>query len=209
MMEVPDPDYAGSKKAQSNFVLAIKISLVMVLIPVLVLGLDQMLAADWVEYGLKPRTGSGLLGVVTSPMLHASWAHLLSNVVPLMLGLTLMLYLYPYASIRALPILYLGSGVVVWCVGRQAIHVGASGLVYGVLAFLFASGLIRRDRRALGVAMMVAFVYGSIFWGLLPYDSSMSWELHISGTLLGLITAFVYRRKDRPPMQSFDWESEE
>lgn len=209
MVALPDPHYTASNKAQSNFVLAIKLSAFLVLLPVLILGLDQMLASDWIEYGLKPRTPQGLWGVVTAPMLHASWAHLFSNVVPLMVGLTLMLYLYPSTSVRTLPAIYLGSGVLVWCFGRQAIHVGASGLVYGVLAFLFVSGLIRRDRRSLVVAMLIAFVYGSIFWGLLPYDASMSWELHLGGTLFGLIGAFIYRRRDRPPMQHFEWESEE
>lgn len=180
-----------------------------VFLMVLVFVADQMMASDWVEFGLRPRSLGGLLGIITGPWLHASWGHLLSNAIPLGVGFSLMLYLYPHASVRALPVIYLGSGVLVWCVGREAIHVGASGLVYGVLAFLFTSGLVRRDRRSLGVAMMVAFVYGSIIWGLLPYDSTMSWELHVAGTMLGLGMAVGYRRFDCPPMVQFDWEIDE
>ncbi|HEY7905596.1 MAG TPA: rhomboid family intramembrane serine protease [Wenzhouxiangella sp.] len=209
MIEIPDPRYTSSARAQANFVLAVQLSFVLVLGISVAYVIDVILPHDLLAWGLSPREPAGLLGVVTAPFLHASLGHLLSNTVPLFVGFSLMFYLFPNASARAALIIYLGSGLLAWLFARQAIHVGASGMVYGVLAFLFVSGLLRRDLRSLGVSLMVAFVYGSIVWGVLPFDTGMSWELHLAGTLMGAGCAVVYRHWDRPPMKRYEWELEQ
>jgi len=207
-MHLPDPNYTSSPRAQSNFLLAVRLSGFVVLAMFLAFVADTIVRPDLLEWGLRPREASGLLGVLTTPLLHASWAHLFSNLMPLWVGLSLMVYLYPNTSVRVVPLIYLLSSLIVWFVGRQAIHVGASGLVYGVLAFLAASGLVRRDLRSLGVSLMVAFVYGSIVWGLLPFDSTMSWELHGAGSLVGIVCAVAFRNWDKPPFIEYDWEQQ-
>lgn len=209
MIEIPDPRYTSSQRAQANFILAVQLSFVLVLSISVAYALDLILPQDFLEWGLAPRQPAGLFGIVTVPFLHASIGHLFSNVVPLFVGFSLMFYLFPNASLRAGLIIYLGSGLLAWLFARQAIHVGASGIVYGVLAFLFVSGLVRRDLRSLGVSLMVAFVYGSIVWGVLPFDAGMSWELHLAGTLMGAGCAVVYRDWDRPPMKRYEWELEQ
>jgi len=206
MLDVPDPDFTSSPRAQANFKLAAVVSGFVTMGLWLVYGINLVVPFDLIGLGLSPRQGSGLLGVLLTPLLHASLEHLLSNTLPLLLGLTLMLYLYPNASVRALPWIYLGSGGLAWLFARDALHIGASGVVYGVLSFLFLSGVLRRDMRSMGVSLMVAFVYGSIIWGLVPINNQMSWELHVSGSLIGVVTAWWLKYFDRPPMKIYDWE---
>ena len=206
MLEVPDPDYTSSKRAQANFKLAAVLSSCAVLMLWCVYGLDQALSFDLLDIGLAPREGLGLVGILTAPLLHASFEHLVSNTVPLLVGLTLMLYLFPNASARALPAIYLGSGGLAWLFAREAVHIGASGVVYGVLGFLFVSGLLRRDMRSMGVSLMIAFVYGSIIWGMVPMNNQMSWELHIAGSVMVVVMAWWLKAWDRPPMKVHDWE---
>jgi len=209
VIEVPDSGYTSSKRAQANFVLALRLAFWLVAGLSLAYIIDLLTPQDLLVWGLAPREASGLIGVLTAPLLHASLGHLMSNVLPLFVGVSLMVYLFPNAAVRAVPLIYFGSGLLAWIFARQAIHVGASGIVYGVLAFLFVSGLVRRDLRSLGVSLMVAFVYGSIVWGVLPFDTTMSWELHLAGTLMGAGCAIRYRQWDRPPMKRYDWEFEE
>lgn len=209
VFQVPDPGYASSKRAQANFVLALKLAFWLVMGLSMVYVINAIIPHDLLIWGLAPREPLGLIGIVTAPLLHASFGHLVSNIIPLFVGVSLMVYLFPNAAIRVAPLIYLGSGLLAWLFARQAIHVGASGMVYGILAFLFVSGLLRRDVRSLGVSLMVAFVYGSIVWGVFPFDAAMSWELHLAGTLMGAGCAVRYRHWDRPPMKRYDWELEQ
>jgi len=104
--------------------------------------------------------------------------------------------------------MYVLSGAILWVIGRSAIHIGASTIVYGLAAFLFFSGITRRDMRSIGLALIVVFLYGgSLSMGLLPVDTGVSWEGHLSGGIAGVITALLYR-KDDPP-KKYSWEDEE
>src|SRR5262249_61322548 len=104
-----------------------------------------------------------------APLVHAGFVHLLDNSLPLIVAGTAMLYLYPQSSLRVLPAIYLGPGVAVWLVGPSgSSHLGASGLVYGMVSYLFVAGLIREDKRALAAAVLVALLYGALGWGGLP-----------------------------------------
>jgi membrane associated rhomboid family serine protease len=146
---------------------------------------------------------------VTTPLLHYNLAHIASNTLPLLIGGTMMLFLYPNASVRALPAIWLGSGLLAWIFARDSVHIGASGLVYGVLGFVFVSGVIRRDLRSIGAALLIWFLYGSMIWGVLPAGRGMSWELHATGLAIGVWMALRYRSWDHPPMKRYEWEDEE
>ena len=104
---------------------------------------------------------------------------------------------------------WLGSGLLGWCIGRPSIHIGASGFVYGLLAFVFVSGMFRQDMRSVGVSLVVWFLYGSMIWGVLPIRPQMSWELHLSGAILGVIMAILYRNWDRVPLKRYEWEDDD
>jgi len=205
----PDPDYSASPRARRNFGLAIRLTAGFVAVMWAVFLFDQLTQLELVRFGLRPREGIGLLGLATTPLLHAHLAHIASNTVPLFVGGVAMLFLYPNSALKALPALYLGSAAAAWVIGRSSLHIGASGLVYGILAFVFVSGILRRDMRSVGVSLMIWFLYGSMLWGILPADSSTSWELHASGMAIGVILAFVFRHQDRPPLKQYDWEIED
>jgi membrane associated rhomboid family serine protease len=94
-------------------------------------------------------------------------------------------------------------------IGRPSLHFGASGLIYGLLAYVFLSGILRRDMRSVSVSLLIGFLYGSMVWGVLPIRPHMSWELHLAGALIGILLAFVYRRWDRIPVIRYEWEEDD
>ena len=102
--------------------------------------------------------------------------------------------------------IWLGSGLLAWLIGRPSLHFGASGFIYGLLAYVFFSGILRRDMRSISVSLLVSFLYGSMIWGVLPIRPHMSWELHLSGALIGVLLAFLYRKWDTVPVIRYDWE---
>jgi membrane associated rhomboid family serine protease len=203
----PDPRFSHSKKAQRNFQLALRISLVCVGVLWVVFIIDEAFGLRLARFGLRPGSMVGLTGLVTAPLLHGNFQHILSNSLPLLISMTATLYLYPRCAVRVIPLIWLGSGAITWFIGYQpSLHVGASGLIYGLLAFVFLSGLLRRDLRSVSVSLLVGFLYGSMVWGVLPVRPHVSWEMHLSGAVIGASLAFVYRNWDLPPLLRYDWE---
>lgn len=205
----PDPEFTGSRRARHNFWLAIRLTAGFVAVIWAVFLFDNLLGLNLARFGLRPREGMGLLGLATTPLLHAHLAHIASNSVPLFIGGVAMLFLYPGSALKALPVMYVGSAALAWVFARPSLHIGASGLVYAMLAFVFVSGILKRDLRSVGVSLMVWFLYGSMVWGALPVNGTSSWELHASGMIIGVILAFVFRNQDLPPVKRYDWEWEE
>lgn len=160
---------------------------------------------------VTPGRLAGLLGVLTAPLLHGSPAHLLANAGALLLLGTLALVAYPRASVRALPLLWLGSGLGAWALGEPGSHhLGASGLTHGLLFLLFTLGLLRRDRAALAAAMLAFAFYGGMLLTVLPREPGVSWQSHLGGALAGILAAFLFRRSDPPPARApYSWELEE
>lgn len=135
--------------------------------------------------GLVPRSLTGLLGIVTMPFLHGNFGHLVSNTVPLiiLLGLMVLSRPRPWPTIILLTLI---SGVALWLLGRTALHIGASGLIYALMGFLIASGILERRLLPAAVALLVGFIYGSsILGGILPWQPGVSWEGHLLGLLAG------------------------
>jgi membrane associated rhomboid family serine protease len=164
---------------------------------------------DTIPFGVYPRTLGGLLGILTAPLIHGSPEHLLANTLPIVVLGTALLYGYPKSARIALPVLFLGSGLGVWLIGRESYHVGASGLSFGMMFFVFTLGVLRWDRRAIGLAMVVFFLYGGMVWGVFPGDPQVSYESHLSGAVLGVALAFLLRRRDPPPpVKRYSWDDE-
>jgi membrane associated rhomboid family serine protease len=170
---------------------------------------ESVTGFETIEYGLYPRSLGGLLGILTAPFIHGSPAHLLSNTLPIVILGTALLYGYPRSARIVIPVLFLGTGLGVWLIGRESYHVGASGLSFGMMFFVFTLGVLRWDRRAIGLAMVVFFLYGGMVWGVFPSAPGVSYESHLSGAILGVALALLLRKMDRPPPEKkYSWEDE-
>lgn len=153
---------------------------------------------DFNSFGLVPRTLWGTVGIVSMPFLHAGWGHLLGNTVPL----SILLALLAGSKARSWEIvaeIVVAGGVLLWIFGRNATHVGASGLIFGLVAFLIISGLLERRIIPLIVSFAVGFLYGgTLIWGVLPgTDSQVSWDGHVCGAIAGGLIAWLLTRKPK------------
>ena len=208
-VEIPDPAWTSSERARASFRLAAKIALGFVALIWLIQALNWGLDLELRRFGVRPRELAGLPGILLAPLLHGGFAHLAANSLPLLVLGTGMLYLYPNSALKVIPALYLGPGIAVWLFARaSSVHVGASGLIYGLVSYIFVAGVVRRDRRAVAASLLMAFLYGSTVWGVLPIEPGVSWETHLAGALIGLALAIALRHLDIPPRKRYDWEDE-
>lgn len=144
-----------------------------------------------------PRETDGLLGIFTSPLLHADLGHIMANTPPLFVMSVILLFFYRSVAVPAFLLIYFLTGVAVWALARSGPHVGASGVIYGLVAFVFWTGIFRRNLKSIVLALLVLFYYGSLFLGIVPAagKETVSWESHLLGGLVGIFIAFLY--KDR------------
>jgi len=168
--------------------------LIAVLLLWAVFVVERALGLDLYRYGLLPRDAHGLPGIITSPFIHGDAEHLFNNSVPLLLLGWGLMYFYPRIAGRVVLASWLLSGVWVWISARDNYHIGASGVVYGLAAFLFFSGVFRRQRTLMALSLIVVFLYGSLVWGVFPLVPRVSWESHLWGGVAGSLMAFLYRK---------------
>ncbi len=171
-------------------------------------SLEVALGWNFVRFGVRPLNITYLSGILTSPMIHGDWNHLINNTPPLFVLSSLIIMSYRKIAFSALSAIYLLSGLILWLfpLAVGSFHIGASGVIYGMASFLFFSGLFRRDIKSMALALIVAFLYGSLIWGIFPGKPGISWEGHLSGGVAGFLVAYMYRKKLRPP--KLEWEDE-
>lgn len=156
--------------------------------------LVQIIIPSVTNFGIYPRNLLGLSGVLLAPLLHGSYMHLVSNSIPLLILGTLMYMFYNTIAPKVFAYCYLVTGILVWLFGRTSMHIGASGLVYGIAFFLFFIGLARKDMKSLLISIITVFFYGGIIYGVLPIDAFISWESHLFGAIVGIYCAFHFRK---------------
>lgn len=187
--------------------LAIPFGLVVImwLVKLVELNFDSSFA----QYGNWPRDVRGLVGIFLMPFIHGDVGHLSSNSVPLLVLGGFLFYSYREVALKVLFWVYLIGGVWLWIGGRTGSpHIGASGVVYGLAAFLFFSGFIRRHFQLMALSMLVVFLYGGIIWYVFPIELRISWEGHLFGGIAGAICAWYYRGEGLQ-RKVYDWELEE
>jgi membrane associated rhomboid family serine protease len=144
------------------------------------------------KFGVVPRTAIGLTGIVAMPFLHANLQHLIGNTIPLAVLLLLLAGSRARSWLVIVAVTLLG-GLLLWLFGRPAVHIGASGLISGLTAFLILSGL--REGRVVPflIALLVVFLYGgSLVVGVIPHlGSQISWDGHLCGAIAGAIVAYA------------------
>jgi membrane associated rhomboid family serine protease len=206
--DVPDPRYTHSVHSRALLSLAVRLSIGFVAVLWLIHLMNWGMDLDPLPFGVRPREWLGLVGIGAAPLVHGDFAHLVANSAPLLVLGATMLFLYPHSTLRVLPAVYLGPGVLVWLFGRDSVHIGASGLVYGLVSYVFLAGMLRRDRRAIAASLLVVMLYGSLAWGVLPIRPGISWETHLSAAVIGVLMALALRRLDIPPRKRYSWEDE-
>lgn len=165
-----------------------------------VLLLWAIKSIEWAEgwdfgyFGILPRTLKGSIGIITGPLIHGDLLHLMSNTFPLLvLGLGLF-YFYHQIALEVFVWIYLATGFWVWVIGREAYHIGASGIVYGLMMFIFWGGVLRKNPRSLAISMIIFFLYGYMIYGLFPGDENVSWESHLMGSIAGIFLAVYFKK---------------
>ncbi len=160
--------------------------------------------------GVKPEELIGTIGILTAPLIHGSFEHLISNTPALIILGTTLIYGYPRSWWIVVPIIWLGAGLGVWTTARPVYHFGASGLTYGLMFFIFVIGILRRDKLAIALSLLVFFLYGTMIWGIFPHQPGISFETHLWGAGLGVLCAILLRKRDPAPVtKRYEWENED
>jgi membrane associated rhomboid family serine protease len=150
-------------------------------------------------FGLIPRNGAGLDGIAGMPLLHGSFPHLMSNTPPILVMGALLAATATRGLVAVNAVIVGAGGALVWLFGSMAVHVGASGLVFGWLGFLVARGAVDRSSVTLAASLFVGVVYGALLWGVLPGRAGVSWEAHLFGALAGVAAAVLIRTRVHAP----------
>ena len=202
----PQAQRAADRK---RWLRAFNLSLGFVLVLLVVFTVQS--SVDLRAWTVQPWSPAGLLGLLGAPLLHGSIEHLAANAISLLILGTLAGGMYPRATPRALPLIWLGSGLAAWLLGDPGSHhLGASGLTHGLMFLVFVLGLLRRDRPAIAAAMIAFFLYGGMLLTVFPREAGISWQAHLGGALGGVVAAMLWRRLDpRAPRKRYSWELEE
>lgn len=145
--------------------------------------------------GIFPREIPGLKGVFFSPLIHGGFGHLIANSIPFLVLASMTLFFYPRIAKTAFILIYILTGLAVWAFGRQVFHIGMSGVIYGLVAFIFWNGVFRRNLKSIALAAIVLFYYGSMLTGILPMKEDISWESHLLGGFSGIFISFLFKNR--------------
>lgn len=157
--------------------------------------IDSILPFELTRFGIVPRTLPGLIGIVTAPLLHANFFHLISNTLPIFVLLVTLLIFYKKEAASVIIFSVLAGGLLVWIFGRSASHVGISGLIYSLAAFLITAGFLKKDFKSVLVSIIIIVMYGGLIWGIFPGRFWVSWEGHFFGAVAGVFVAFYLFKK--------------
>lgn len=171
---------------------------------------DYELGLDLYEWGVKPRDWNGLRGVLFMPLIHSQndFNHILNNSAPVFVLLASLVYFYRKIAFKVFALVWIFTGLFTWLVARDSYHIGMSGVIYGLVGFLFMSGALRNYRPLMGVSLFVVFLYGSLIWGIFPMQAHVSWEGHLFGLGTGIILSFLFR-KQGPQSPKYQYEVEQ
>jgi membrane associated rhomboid family serine protease len=162
---------------------------------------------DFYRYGIYPRDLIGLRGVLFSPFIHENLDHLYNNSIPLLILLAAMQFFYPKQTLGVIGYGILFSGLITWVVGRENFHIGASGLIYVLVSFIFFKGIQTKYYRLVALSLTVILLYGGMIWYVFPdVDQSISWEGHLAGLITGFVLTLFYKAPEYAKPIVYDWQ---
>lgn len=187
----------ATKPRKHSFQYALGEAGAMVGLMVVIKAIEILFGISFAGLGIVPRDPQGAMGILTAPLLHGNLAHLFANIGPLFILLVLLYWDRAYHPTRTVTMIWLASGLGTWLIGRAVasngdptVHIGASSLIYGLVAYMIVAGVLARRWRIFFVALIIFAVFGGIFYGVLPqHQSTMSWEGHLSGAIAGIMVA--------------------
>jgi len=204
-----DPELIEAPAVLARFKRALNLSLLALIGLALVFWLQLEGTIPTQALSIRPQDPSSLFGVLTAPLLHGSLGHLGANAFAVLTLGTLAGTVFPRATARGLPLIWLGSGLGTWLIGTGGAHLGASGVTHGLGFLVFGLGVLRRDRPAVAAALIAFFFFGGMLVTVFPNEIGVSWEYHLSGAVSGLLAAVLFRRADpQPPRKRYSWEDE-
>ena len=160
------------------------------------------------SFGVYPRTLTGLRGIIFSPFIHSDIEHLYHNTIPLFVLSAALFYFYREISWKVIFYGILLSGFLTWCIGRPANHIGASGLIYVLMSFTLFKGVFTKHFRLIALSLLIVFLYGSMIWYVFPIKENISWEGHLSGLIVGLFFALIFKKSIAKP-KKYAWEQDD
>ncbi len=156
-------------------------------------------------FGIVPETIQGLRGIIFSPFIHSNIEHIYHNSIPLVVLTMALFYFYRPISWKVLLYGILVSGFITWVIGRPSNHIGASGLIYVLVSFIFFKGIFAKHFRLVALSLLVVFLYGSMIWYVFPVEEGMSWEGHLAGLITGFLFAILFRKSIAKP-ETYVWQ---
>lgn len=202
---------AAERSAEKKrFAYAVFIPGFIVILMILSFLLETGMGWDFHSAGVYPRDVKHIWGIFTIIFVHGSWSHLANNVISFFILGSFLYYFYAPIASRILILSTIVSGLILWVIGRESWHIGASGLIYALAFFLFFSGIIRKYVPLIAISFIVALLYGNMVWHIFPWevDDTISWEGHLAGGIIGLVLALYYRNEG-PQKPIKIWEEED
>lgn len=195
---------------KKKIVLSLIIPTVITVLLWIIYFLDSYFNLNLYKYGVFPQKTKALAGIIFSPFIHDSnnVLHIINNTPPFFILTASLFYFYREIATPTIILIWLISGFWLWIAADNAYHIGMSGVIYGLAFFLFFSGVLRKDSKLMAITLLVAFLYGSMIWGILPYDEKISWQGHLYGSIIGTVLAYTFRKKG-PQRQLYKYELEE
>jgi len=193
-----------------QFIHAIFIPLLIGMLMIISYILEWGMNWDFHIAGVYPRRLENIWGIFTLIFVHSGLSHLTNNVISFVVLGSCLYYFYKQIATKVLFLSYIFSGLILWIIGRESWHIGASGLIYSLAFFLFFSGIIRKHTPLIAISLIVAFIYGSMVWHIFPWQlqDPISWEGHLSGGIIGFILSIWYRNQG-PQKPVKQWEDED
>ena len=162
---------------------------------------------DWADFGVYPRRIWGLKGIITSPLIHGDFGHLSANTLSLFILSSFIFYFYRSISLQVVLSIYLLSGISLWLFGRPVFHIGASGIIYGFVSFIFWNGIFRRNIKSIALALFVLIQFNGMFLGIFPTEKGISWDGHFLGALSGIFVSFIFKGSLEPNEKKINFTS--
>ena len=161
---------------------------------------QNTLPFNYSSLGIQPRSAFGLIGILFAPLLHATsdLKHIVNNSIPIYFLFLALLYYFKEIALKIVVLTWLVTGLITWSIALEpgSIHIGMSGVIYGLALFLFISGSQSKQRTLQSLSLLIVLLYGSIIWGVFPMEEGVSWEGHLSGAITGSLLAIIYKKKE-------------